>query len=179
MSTGQQVMNEEAINAIERFIASFTIPIMYEFKGGDGILGTGVLFEIGGMYFVITASHLFDPKEFLEHFGEEFDPEKLACPDWRYVKPEQPTTFGKFELCRSVQTGFDHDAAFLELKEPDKIKRLKNGWTFLTIDQVGLPTDEELYFLAGYPMSRADAKEWLEDYADVTGEFFNASGLRD
>jgi hypothetical protein len=29
-----------------------------------------------------------------------------------------------------------------------------------------------------YPMSRADAKEWLEDYADVTGEFFNASGLR-
>jgi hypothetical protein len=30
-----------------------------------------------------------------------------------------------------------------------------------------------------YPMSRADAKEWLEDYGDVTGEFFNASGLRD
>jgi hypothetical protein len=29
-----------------------------------------------------------------------------------------------------------------------------------------------------YPMSRADAKEWLVDFADVTGEFFNASGIR-
>jgi hypothetical protein len=153
MPSEQEVMQALAVHAIEQFVSTFTIPIMYEFQGGDGILGTGTLFEIGGKYFIVTASHLFDPEDFRTEFQEEFDPQKLACPDRRSRIPAQPTTFGEFDLCRAVQTGFDHDVAFLELKAAEKIERLKSGWTFLTLDQVGLPTQEELHFLAGYPVA--------------------------
>jgi hypothetical protein len=153
MPSEQEVMNSLAVHAIEQFVATFTIPIMYEFRGGDGILGTGTLFEIRERCFVITASHLFDPNDFREDFNEEFNPEKLACPDRRSRIPEQPTTFSEFDLCRAVQTGYDHDVAFMALKSAEKIRRLRSGWTFLTLDQVGLPTPEPVHFLAGYPVA--------------------------
>jgi hypothetical protein len=153
MPSEQEALNVLALYAIEQFVAKFTIPIMYGFAVGDAILGTGTLFEIGGRYFIITASHLFDPDDFRRDFREEFNPEKLACPDRRSVSPEHPTTFGNAEIRRSVQTGFDYDVAFLELKNPEKIERLREGWTFLTLQQVGAPTDVDLYFLAGYPVA--------------------------
>jgi hypothetical protein len=146
-------LNEEALSAIQQFIAEFTIPIMYEFAAADGILGTGTLFKISDRYFIVTAAHLFDAAEFRREFREEFNPEKLACPDQRSRVPERPTTFGNCNLCSTAQTDFDHDAAFIELKSPEKIERLSRHWTFLTLDQAGKPTDEELFFLAGYPVA--------------------------
>jgi len=120
MPSDEEVMNHLALYSIEQFVARFTIPIMYAFSRGDGILGTGTLFQTGDRFFVITASHLFDPDDFREKFGERFDQEKLACPDRRSPIPEHPTTFGQFNICRAVQTHFDHDVAFLELQSPEK-----------------------------------------------------------
>lgn len=134
-------------------MAKFTIPIMYEFDSGDTILGTGTLARFGGRHFVITASHLFDKDEFRKNFGEEFDPEKLACPNRRTTMPEKPTTFGDFQLVRSKQTWFDFDVAFLELKSKEKIEALSSGWTFIGPELVGerKKAPEEIFLLAGYP----------------------------
>ena len=159
MSAEDEELERRAIEAIEHFIARFSIPIIYAFDNGqEGILGTGTLLRIGNRYFVVTASHLFNPAEFRRAFREEFDPKKLACPDRRSRTPEQPTTFGNFEIARSVQTGFDPDVAICELKDPEKIKRLLSGWEFVTLDQIARPTNEELFFLAGFPSDLVEIK---------------------
>ena len=56
MPSDEEVMNHLALYSIEQFVARFTIPIMYAFSRGDGILGTGTLFQTGDRFFVITAS---------------------------------------------------------------------------------------------------------------------------
>jgi hypothetical protein len=139
MSSDEAAQRENAIDAMERFQARVTIPILFDTDMTAHIMGSGVLFTHDGRHFILTAAHLFDPPFNEEHF------EKIASPDVRTLA--RPTTFGPLKFTMSDRKPFDFDVAIIELNDAGKIARLKHEWQFLTLGQIAMPTAEPLLCL--------------------------------
>jgi large subunit ribosomal protein L30 len=143
VSEDENAQREHAIDAMEKFQARITVPILFDADSEVHIFASGVLFAHHGRYFILTAAHLFDPPFGPEHLT------KLATPNVRHLA--KPTTLGKLKLTVSDRRPFDFDVAIIELLDEAKIALLKNEWQFLNLAQIGLPTDQPLLCLGGYP----------------------------
>lgn len=55
-------------DAVDRYIASCTVPIVEELGDKAAVLGTGNVFEVLGRFFIVSASHSF----------EDFDPDRVG-----------------------------------------------------------------------------------------------------
>jgi hypothetical protein len=62
MSENERPEHEAAIDAMEKFQARVTIPMLYDRGGVIDVVGSGVLFSHAERHFVITAAHIFDPE---------------------------------------------------------------------------------------------------------------------
>src|SRR5437016_3408558 len=144
--------NQEEASAIENFVLSVTIPIVIE-SGDEAIHhATVTLFKIAGRVFVITARHIFDD-----------------LPDWtKLAFPENPLkgrlyTFGDLDVFRPKKRAFD--IAILEIQDDKTIMRLTDGWRFLSLANVALPsttTPDGSFFLCGYPrLQTTMSNGWL------------------
>lgn len=139
--------------AIEKFVQSVTIPILLETEKGAGLLATGTLFEIAGYRLLVTARHIFD-----------------HVPDLATLSyPENPRrgglhTFGSLKLFKPIEEHFD--VAVLELLEEETIARLKQGWRFLTLSNVALPSataQDGSFFVSGYPGElTSNVGDWIQ-----------------
>lgn len=130
----------EEMGAIERFLISCTVPLIYQNAKGTGVLGTGTLFQVGGRNYLITAGHLFDG----------IDPENIGIPE-RYENGAHIVTLGHCTIFHPKDTD-NYDVAVIELLEADVCRLVKSGWHRLTMANVAAydPTTTD-YILAGYP----------------------------
>jgi hypothetical protein len=133
----------EAI-AIEQFLCSCTVPILYEQGQIATIRGTGTLFKIADRHFLVTARHIFD---------DGVNTESLGLP----TSPRGPTiiTFGESTIFRPVEAAFD--VAVVEFKGTFAIDPLSMGWRFLEINNILSSSDEKStsFVVCGYPSSLA------------------------
>jgi hypothetical protein len=130
-------------SAIEKFVLNVTIPIVLETGDEARLHATGTLFQLAGRQFVITARHIF---------SDLSDWTKLAFPE--APLKGRLNTFGNFNLSRPREESFD--IAIMELLDDETIEKLKDGWQFLSLDNVALPstiTPDGSFFLSGYPTS--------------------------
>lgn len=143
-------MNNLKATAIDRFTLNVTLPLLYEYGGKSYLWGTGTLFSMLDRYFVVTASHLFDPPFSLEKLGFPTNPKNGSL-----------YTFGKMQCYRTDPEIFD--IAVIEVQQKESIQRLKGGWQFLSLDNVAAPTLNGEFFLAGYPSSLSKEENgWLK-----------------
>lgn len=143
-------MNLEEAIAIEHFTLGVTLPIIYEQGDNSVLIGTSTLFSILDRYFVVTASHLFEPPVSLENVGFPDNPRRGSL-----------YTFGKCQCYRFEDKIFD--IAVVEILEQESIQRLKKGWHFLSINNVAAPSLTGKFFLAGYPISLSNKDNgWLK-----------------
>ena len=137
---------------IEKFALNVTIPILRDTVNGVGLLATGTLFEIAERQFIVTARHIFDDVRDLTALAFPENPMKGSL-----------HTFGSFELVKPAE---EHvDIAVMELKETATISKLKDGWQFLSLSNVALPSttlNDGAFFLSGYPASLTqESGGWL------------------
>lgn len=129
-----------AIESYKRFLASVAVPILYDDPSNKlDHLGTGTLFELDDMHFLVTARHVLEGKELP-----------------RLLLPEQPggkpITLGDFEVVTPQDPPcMDLDLTILRLKHPEAIKTLTAGWRFLRRTNVAAPTHNGHFLLCGYP----------------------------
>ncbi|VVD63011.1 hypothetical protein PPN31114_00201 [Pandoraea pneumonica] len=157
--------------AFEKFAMRSTVPLFLNWDGrGVALVGTGTLFEIAGRFFIVTALHIF--AGFAEaHFQE------LAFSD----DPIDGNlhTFGSTTIAKSVPD--HHDVAVVELLDQTTIGKLRTGWRFLTLDNVGLPTStlrDGALLLAGYPRSDHSPEDGWVANGKVRGRFVSAYSQR-
>lgn len=145
MEENREERARAALDAMEHHQANVTYPIMYDLDDRLCILGSGVLFAYEEQHFVVTAAHLFDHDEDIG----SIIPERLAGPNKRGYGV--PTTFGPICLYTGERDPFDFDIAAIALRDAQKIAAIKNGWQFLGVTDLGMPTCEPHFLLGGYP----------------------------
>ncbi len=136
---------EAALDAMEHHQRNVTYPILYEFERRLYVLGSGVLFSHQDRHFIITAAHLFDDDKTIGKIALE----NLAGPNTR--AHGIPTSLGQIEIYKSQRAPFDYDMAIIELLNEEKITAIANEWRFLSVKDLGMPSDEPLFCLGGYP----------------------------
>ncbi len=145
-------MNNLEAAAIERFILNVTLPLLYEQGEKSYLWGTGTLFSMLDRYFVVTASHLFDPPFTFENLGFPTNPKNGSL-----------YTFGKMQRYSNDSKIFDFDIAVIEVQQKESIERLKDGWQFLNLNNIAAPTSNGNFLLAGYPSSLSKEENgWLK-----------------
>lgn len=143
-------MNNLEAAAIERFTLNVTLPLLYERGEKSYLWGTGTLFSMLDRYFVVTASHLFDPPFTFENLGFPTNPKNGSL-----------NTFGKMQCYRTDSEIFD--IAVIEVQQKESIERLKDGWQFLNLNNIAAPTSHGNFLLAGYPSSLSKEENgWLK-----------------
>ncbi len=116
-------MNKLEATAIERFVINVTLPLLYEQGEKSYLWGTGTLFSMLDRYFVVTASHLFNPPFSFKNLGFPTNPKN----GYLY-------TFGEMQCYRTDPDLFD--IAVIEIQQKESIERLKEGWQFLNLNNV-------------------------------------------
>jgi hypothetical protein len=134
----EDLLEPEAVRAVELFMRSATIPLLYDHTTTHSIAG-GTLFQISGRHFIVTVRHLFDG----------LDPERLAYPA-HFMKGDLHT-LGHCQISKPASDKID--VAVIELLEGATISRLAYGWRFLTLDNMASPSPDGLFVLVGYPSS--------------------------
>jgi hypothetical protein len=140
----------EEVLAIEQFLLSCTVPLVLELEHRTGLLGTGTLFTVGGRYFIITASHIFEGKVDVNSIGVPLNTRRAEI-----------VTFGPSTIYRPLLKSID--VAVIELRDPPRIAQFEEEYRFLTTNHLGRfhPT-QTTFVIAGYPEAlSSESAEWL------------------
>jgi hypothetical protein len=140
--------------ALEQFMLRSALPILAEVDGDVHALGTGTLFKTRDRYYVVTAEHVL----------KDDNGAILASADVTLASPMGRTnatilTWG----CVSVlnyKSAPELDVAVVEFTSPEVIAGLSCAYTFLTLDQVGVPSGGPDHWVVGFPeaLSASDDK---------------------
>lgn len=154
--TGQPPLEKEVRDALGAFMASVTVPILYDHETiGTGQVGTGTLFALNDRLFLVTAAHLFD----------DLDQEKLG----RFSIPSRHTTqlwsLGPYNLLKPKQTEFD--VTVLELHDAATIERARASWRILNLTNIAVALPSGLFILCGFPEAR---ERYIEGGDVITGD---------
>jgi len=134
---GQELSKEE-IDALQHFMLGASIPLVADTDVGADPFGTGILFEVEGRRFLVTANH---------HF-EDIQVEHLAVPLGRYAAPMK--TLGNLILARPDKMS-GPDVAVLELQDPEMAAEIAKHWRFLSAEHIGAVTRGATHVVLGYP----------------------------
>ncbi|WP_137823614.1 trypsin-like peptidase domain-containing protein [Pseudomonas sp. D(2018)] len=131
---------DEEMGAIERFLISCTVPLIYQNAQRTCVLGTGTFFEVSDRHFLVTAGHLF----------EGIDPNNLGVPE-RSGQDVHIVTIGHGTIYHPKDTD-EHDVAVIELLDTDFLRLVQSGWQFLSMANVATPDPTTTtYIVAGHP----------------------------
>ena len=126
------------------FVQRHIVPMYLLGEGELKLERTGVLFQIAGYKFIITAAHNlrdYDPKEIIPCFAH--------AKETQFPIPFSEATFYYTESneIRSVR-----DIAAIKLTE-SQIENIPDYWQFLSMPQVGHDSeiDDSFYFVMGFP----------------------------
>jgi hypothetical protein len=130
-------------DAIREYMTRAALPIIVQ-RGDTVETGTGTIFRLSDRYYVVTADHVLDDDD-LEH---------VASPLGR--QNAQIMTWG--EVARlNYKSEYDLDLTSIELKTPEMIAALSQSYKVLTLDQVGLPSEDAQHWVVGFPSELASA----------------------
>jgi hypothetical protein len=135
--------------AIERYVVSATIPILYDADSVADQVGTGTLFTLAGRYFLVTAQHTFHNR----------DAGRFAIPKSRITGDLH--SLGPHQLLSADSEEADIDIAILELLDEFTISYSKSEWKSLTLNDIVRPSSTGMFVLCGYPSLYAMRKEGL------------------
>lgn len=145
-------MDRAKLEALEEFVISCTVP--FAGRSGDerGVVGTGTLFETADHHYIVTANHVAN------HLLEG---RRLTVPASRYGG--RSLGLGKGTIFSPTDTEWKPDIALIRLEDDELIERLKEGWQFVSTENIS-PIDEEsdFFYVAGYPEVFAEEQE--EDF---------------
>lgn len=168
---------------LNNYRLKFTLPLFSEPKNGFDFLGTGTLFEHESRYFIVTADHIFR-KDIDDADSELIDMTTVGVPtDPRPVGAGTApiVTLGNhnvFRLTRPVLI----DVIVVELLDPQTIKTLKAGWSFLPFSQAeDVASTDDRFVITGFmgqglrfdPVTNQVGQALLNletDYLDYTPE---------
>jgi hypothetical protein len=132
--------SREEKEAIELFLISCTVPLIYQDEKQTVVLGTGTFFEFDEHYFLVTAGHLFNG----------IDPSNLHVPACS-GSDVHTVPIDEFTIHSPKDTD-EYDVAVIELLDAEFLRVVKSGWRFLTMANVGVSAPSATqYIVAGYP----------------------------
>lgn len=139
----------------ESFTLSCTPPIFYDHgQQIDGPIATGTFFKIAHRYFLITAWHTF----------EDFRADRILIP--RKPTSDQFTDMGKYEVIYPKEK--EYDVCALEIVDRAALRELKTNWHFLSLSNIGLPSDSGRFLLFGFPTSIRHENRRIESYQPLS-----------
>lgn len=128
------------LGAIQRFLTSCTVPLIYQTDDGAIVEGTGFFYRHGSAKLLITAAHVF--------VGHDVN---------RFGIPERPGGnafvwhLGAAMLHHPVKHE-QHDVAVVQLHDGDLARAAEAGWFFFGDSNVATePLGATDYVIAGYP----------------------------
>jgi hypothetical protein len=131
--------------AIHEFTAKLTVPLLYPQGGHLILLGSGTAFTIASRYFLVTARHLFD--------GRDFDVNQVAL--LYGFTADSALTLGPSQIWLPDKTNVD--ILIIELQDPETIARLAAVWGYMTLENVSLDASAHHVAITGYPDERFEA----------------------
>jgi hypothetical protein len=132
------------IRSIHEYTAKVTVPLLYQKDGKIGILGSATPFSVASRYFLVTAQHLFE--------GKQFDFTHVAM--LYGFSAREAFTLGNFHVVRpSVESV---DFGIVELLDEETIVQVASVWQFLTLESVSLDPSARHVGITGYPEKRFD-----------------------
>lgn len=142
---------KEIVKAVEQFVATRTIPILWDEGEGTDInqIGTGTLFKIKDRLFLITARHVV-----AEDGNKLTDLTRLAIP----LSPRE-TDVQTLGHCTVILPDDENvDIAIFELIDRALLSAMSD-WQYLTLDDTAPASPQGTFVLCGFPsekLSKAD-----------------------
>jgi len=130
----------DIMSAIEEFLATVTVPILFDRPNGLVTTGTGTFLQAEERLLFITAAHVLDD----EALDTLILPHRTNGTIHRLDTP----------LLYLSQTGAD--IAIIELRQPDMTAPAIECWHKLTIEQIARASLEGRFILSGYPFETTD-----------------------
>ena len=133
--------NDIIRKALETFVFQSCVPIFKAIEHGDADhLATGIFIRSQNKLFLLTARHIL----------EGCNPENIAIA--RSPTGSQLLTLGISDLYKPVDCHYiDTDIVCIEIKEPNVIKIVKEGWRTVDVS-IGMdPKPDATTLLVGYP----------------------------
>lgn len=129
--------------SLEQFLASCTVPLIYQYADRTFVQGTGTFFSFGEKKYLVTAAHVLN----------DIDPKSLAVPEAPTKANSQVWTLGSITVCHPKDEDFD--VAVIHLRDEKFLERVSCNWHFLRSSNVStVPTAE--YIVAGYPTATVE-----------------------
>lgn len=150
-------------HAASGLAARSTVPFVGELDGVAFVEGTGILFEIAGKHFIVTAAHV---AESINKLGLGVPLGDHGADVWR---PQGGTIHSARQDA--------HDVALVHLDgDGELVARIKEHRTFLTVENVLMKRSSRLerYYVHGFPQARArysDGELWGGLFCLVTGSY--------
>jgi hypothetical protein len=131
-------MNYPMEVALEQFMLRSALPILAEVDGDVHARGTGTLFTMRDRYYLVTADHVL----------KDIDGATLSSPMGR--TNATILTWGCVSIL-NYKSAPALDVAVVEFNSPEVIAGLSSAYTFLTLDQVGIPSGGPDHWVVGFP----------------------------
>ena len=138
------------MRAIERFLSSCTVPVIYQSDTETHVEASGTFFRARDKVYLVTCRHVVQEAEG-ERFGIPAHPNGSACV-WHLAQ-------AKIHFPRS-EDGNDFDVAAIEINDPTFIRDVVSGWRVLDETNVAdIDAAATEYVIAGYPTATVEDRD--------------------
>lgn len=140
--------------AVDAYARRYTVPFIWAGTGdpSKGVVGSGVLLEIDGRRFVITAAHVLEEIQDAERkYGDRIEwglPTARSSGVWDPSAVHYP---GDMVIAGAEPNNARIDVGLVELKNQVLVEMLVRERGFLTLDDIDFQLRDADYFVFGYP----------------------------